>query len=99
MKHLLLIAALMCGNAWADLVATNGPNELRLIDSACTHEGILENIKPEYRDKFKRAQATVGNKTFAACWIDTGEGAYWVAFENGQSVAFSVTGFINQPGV
>jgi hypothetical protein len=41
----------------------------------------------------------VGNKTFAACWIDTGEGAYWVAFENGQSVAFSVTGFINQPGV
>jgi hypothetical protein len=100
MKHILLIAALMCGSAWADLVATNPRgDELRLMPAACTNEAVLEQIKPEHRDKFQKAQASIGGKIFAGRWVDTGEGAYLVFFSDGDRLILPVTAFINQPGV
>lgn len=97
----ILIAALAAGcvtAASADLVASTGGNELRLMASPCVHDGVLGMLKPEWRAAFKKAQATVGGKTFAACWIDTGEGAYFVQFEDGTGMGYPISGFVDQPG-
>lgn len=101
MKRILLASFLLMfwGGAWADLVATNGPNELRLMHSPCVHAGILGQLKEEFRPQFKKAQATIAGKTHFACWIDTGDGAYFVIWESGEGQAYPVTGFLDQPGV
>jgi hypothetical protein len=100
MKRLILAALMAAGPAAADLVATNPRgDELRLMPVACTNEAVLDQIKPEHRDKFQKAQASIGGKTFAGCWVDTGEGAYIVFFSDGDRLILPVTAFINQPGV
>jgi hypothetical protein len=101
MRNLICAAALAlaAGTAMADLVATNGRNELRLMTAACTNETVLEQIKPEWRDKFQRAHASIGGKPFAGCWVDTGEGAYIIFFDDGDRIAAPVTAFISSPGV
>lgn len=99
MKRILLASFLLMfwGGAWADLVATNGPNELRLMHSPCVHAGILGQLKEEFRPQFKKAQAIVGGKLFYACWIDNQEGAYVVFFEDGDMSMYPVTGFKVDP--
>jgi hypothetical protein len=99
MKRLLLIAALAAGPAMADLVARHKDNELRLQQGACTHEGILATLKPEFHDKFQRGQAMVAGKLFQACWIDTREGVYFVAFEDGAMQTYPITMFVEIPGI
>jgi hypothetical protein len=101
MKRILIAAAMLAASiAMADLVATNPRgDELRLMPAACVNEAVLEQIKPEFRDKFQKAQASIGGKTFAGCWVDTGEGAYIVFFSDGDRLILPVTAFINQPGV
>ena len=72
-RAIALLAFLMFwGGAWADLVAAHQGNELRLMPSPCVHGGILGLLKPEHRPLFKKGQATVGEKTYYACWLDTG---------------------------
>jgi hypothetical protein len=100
MKRIFLAALLTAGPAFADLVATNQRgDELRLMPTACTNEAVLEQIKPEHRDKFQKAQASIGGKTFAGCWVDTGEGAYLIFYADGDRSVAPVTIFTNQPGV
>jgi hypothetical protein len=101
MKRILIAAAMLAAStAMADLVATNTRgDELRLMPAPCTNEAVLDQIKPEHRDKFQKAQASIGGKTFAGCWVDTGEGAYLVFFSDGDRLILPVTAFINQPGV
>jgi hypothetical protein len=101
MKKLVFLAALLAAStAMADLVATNPRgDELRLMPAACVNEAVLEQIKPEFRDKFQKAQASIGGKTFAGCWVDTGEGAYLVFFSDGDRLVAPVTAFVNSPGV
>jgi hypothetical protein len=60
---------------------------------------VLGALKPEWRPKFKKAQATVGGRMFYACWIDTGEGVYWVAWEDGTSAGYPVGAFLDEPGI
>ena len=99
----LLIAALAAGFATfaaADLVATNKTgDELRLMPGPCVHGGILGQLKEEYRPLFKKGQAWVGGKMHYTCWIDTGDGFYFVAFEDGGGHAFPITAFTESPGV
>jgi hypothetical protein len=100
MKRIFLAALLTAGPAFADLVATNQRgDELRLMPVACANEAVLEQIKPEHRDKFQKAQASIGGKTFAGCWVDTGEGAYLIFYADGDRSVMPVTVFVNQPGV
>ena len=98
MKRFLLIAALIAAPAYADLVVSNGANELRLMPESCTNPAILERIKDEYRPQFKKAQASIDGKTFAGCWIDTQQGAYYVLYSDGGEAAYPVTAFIEAPG-
>jgi hypothetical protein len=96
MKKLLLAALLVAAPAMADLVASSGANELRLLNADCTNPAILAELKPEFHPLFKKAQATIGGKVIPACWIDTMEGAYFVKFEGGAGLypieAFSEAG-------
>jgi hypothetical protein len=101
MKRILIAAAMLAAStAMADLVATNTRgDELRLMPAPCTNEAVLDQIKPEHRDKFQKAQASIGGKTFAGCWVDTGEGAYLIFYADGDRSVMPVTVFVNQPGV
>jgi hypothetical protein len=101
MKRILLAAILAAGPAMADMVASNGAgDELRLFDRPCAIESIRARINPEYVDKFQAAQAIVGGKVIRACYIDTGEGFYYLMPEGAeQGIAYPVTIFISSPGV
>jgi len=99
MKSLLIAAILAAGPALADLVTTNGGNELRLMPGPCVHGGILGMLKPEHRAQFKKGQAYVQGKMFYACWTDTGEGSYVVFYDDGDVKVYSITSFTDQPGV
>lgn len=98
-RYILILAALLCGPAMADLVLTAGKSELRLLDSPCTHPAILEGIKAEYRSDFRRGYAALDTKVLQACWVDTMQGVYWISFESGESLALPVAAFTNEPGV
>jgi hypothetical protein len=101
MKRVLL-AALAAGistSAAADLVAKNGDNELRLLNTPCVNSAVLAHIRDEWRDKFKTAQAQLGPQFFHACWIDTEQGAYFVIYSDGDQSAIPVRAFIDQPGI
>ena len=100
MKRLLIAAILAVGPAYADLIATNsGGDELRLMHSPCTHGGVLGHLDKDKRVQFKKAQSWVQGKLLYACWIDTGDGAYWVVYEDGEGKPYSITSFIDKPGV
>lgn len=101
-KFLIGIVLLLAwgGAAHADLITRSGTSELRLFMSPCVHAGILGQLNPEWRPKFRQGQLTLENKPFMyACWIDTGEGAYYVLLENGNDGLFPITAFIEQPGI
>lgn len=51
-----------------DLVAYQGTNAIRLTDAACTDNAVLERLEPQLRKHFRSARATVGGKTYQACW-------------------------------
>jgi hypothetical protein len=100
MKSVLLAATLFAAcSAMADLVASNGENELRLMPGPCVHGGILGMLKPEHRPQFRKGQAWVEGKMFYACWADTGEGSYIVFYDDGDVKVYSVTSFTDKPGV
>lgn len=100
MRYLLAALVLLTMPARADLVATNSAkDELRLMPGPCIHGGTLGLIAEEWRSRFKKAQADIGGRLVFGCWIDTGEGWYWVIFETGQGIAYPITSFLDQPGV
>jgi hypothetical protein len=99
MRKLFCLLALLAFPAWADLVAKDGENEVRLMMTPCRSAAILATIKPEHRDEFQAGQATFEGRGYTFCWGDTKEGAYWLAFDNGKHAVISVTSFINSPGI
>ena len=92
MRTLLMAALLAAGPALAEKVASNGSNELRLLDAACDHADILPHLKPEFHHRFKRAQATLQGRVIRACWIhtaeDDGEDTFYVIFEDGIGASY-----------
>lgn len=100
MKRLIALAFLLLSSgAFADFVTRSGQNELRLMASPCVHAGILGHLKEEWRAKFNKAQASISGKTHYACWIDTGDGSYFVIWEDGTGVAYAITSFLHEPGI
>lgn len=97
MRHLICAALLAASPAMADMVLrTPVGDELRLTEEACTNAAVLGNLKPEWRDKFKRARAVVGGTVFEACYIDTMQGAYYIAFSDGDQSTLPITAFIQE---
>lgn len=99
---LILLASLLCSMpAGADLVARNGENELRLMPTACVHGQTLGRLNPEWRSRFKKAQATLGGRLHFGCWINVPDenGIVWVLLEGGDGFALSIGAFSDQPGI
>lgn len=85
--------ALLAFSATADLVATNGRDSLRLKQAPCTNEAVLPLIREEFRPQFRAGSAEIAGKRHETCWIDTGEGVYVIFFDDGDSLAISITVF------
>jgi hypothetical protein len=80
---LLCAAALVAAPVLADeLVAKNGNDSVRLSDSPCSSEQVLNRLKPQYRSELRDATAVVQGQTFKACWIVEGQAAH-LLYEDG----------------
>jgi len=78
-----MCSALVAAPAFAnDLVARQGSDVIRLVNAACTSEGVLSRVSPQMRSQFRAAQATVDGRTYAACWRMTPSAAHLV-YEDG----------------
>ncbi len=100
-KYVVFIALLLSwgGAAWADAVLRTDNGMLRLSDTPCVNEGILSQIQPQWKDKFRRANAVVNGKAFEACWIGEAQGGVFVLFEDGDEGRFAWKQFKPEPGV
>lgn len=65
--------------------------EIRLMERPCA-DALREHIKPEYRDQFQSARATIRGSRFEGCWIADGEDITLI-FENGEWVAMNRSQF------
>lgn len=80
---LLCAAALLAAPVLADeLVASNGDDSVRLSDSPCSSEQVLNRLKPQFRAELRDATAVVQGQTFKACWIVNGHAAH-LLYEDG----------------
>ena len=73
---LFCAAALLAAPVLADeLVAKSGNDSVRLSDSPCSSEQVLNRLKPQYRSELRDATAIVQGQTFRACWVVEGHAA------------------------
>ena len=90
---LLCAAALVAGPAMADeVIASNGSDSVRLSDSQCTNEKVLERATPPVREKLRSAVATISGQSFNACWTVEGNMAHLV-YEDGDQGLVPLTEF------
>ncbi len=89
-----LIAFFICGVAHADLVASNGANELRLKPGPCVLNIALAVIPPKMQPQYHEGFATANGTTYTACWTDTRDGYYLVLFSDGAIGVYPVTAFV-----
>lgn len=92
MKRLAFILALLCGSAWADLVATEGASSLRLKQEPCPLE-ILRLLPEGTRGYFQRAEAVIEGTPFAACWAVTPRGVVVLKFSDDDDGEVPITAF------
>lgn len=94
MKYVLLCAAaLLAAPAMADeVIASNGPDSVRLSDGQCSSQKILEQLEPGVRDQLKDATATIDGQSFKACWVVDGGVAHLV-YEDGDEGMVPLTEF------
>ena len=80
---LFCAAALLAAPALADeLVASNGNDSVRLSNTPCTSELVLNRLQPQMRGELRDAIAVVEGKTFKACWVVEGHAAH-LLYEDG----------------
>lgn len=90
---LLCAATLLAAPAMADeVIASNGVDSVRLSDTQCTNEKVLEQATPPVRDQLRGAVATISGQSFSACWIVQGNMAYLV-YEDGDQGLVPLTEF------
>lgn len=77
----------------------NGDNEMHLYDGPCVHAGTLGHLQPQWRDKFKKAMATIGGKIWYACWIEMNAESVFVIFEDGDQFIGELDKFSSNPGI
>jgi hypothetical protein len=80
---LLCAAALLAAPVLADeMVASSGNDSVRLSNSPCSSEHVLNRLKPQYRAELRDATAVVQGQTFKACWVVEGQAAH-LLYEDG----------------
>ena len=65
-----------------EMVAINGNDSVRLYDSPCTSQKVLERVTPELPAALKDASAVVQGQPYKACWIIDGDAAH-LLYEDG----------------
>jgi hypothetical protein len=94
---LLCAAALLAVPAFADeVVASNGVDSVRLSDSQCSSDKVLEQIEPGMRAQLKDATAVIDGQSLKACWILDGKSAHLV-YEDGDEGIVPLSEF-RKPG-
>lgn len=77
------LAALAAAPSFAqELVARQGDDSVRLSDSQCTSQPVLNRLEPGTSGQFRAASAVFQGKKFQACWRMVGNAAYLV-YEDG----------------
>ena len=94
-----LILALLVFPAFAgERIARDGKDYVRIIDSPCVHAGTLAHIRPQWRAKFQKAEASISGQRWFACWIEHDSGAIYVIFEDGDEGMMAAHAFKDDPG-
>jgi hypothetical protein len=90
---LLCAAALVAAPAFADeVVASNGNDSVRLSDSPCTSQQVLNFLEPSLRPALRDASAVVQGQSFKACWIVHGDAAH-LLYEDGDQGLIPLSDF------
>jgi len=95
MKFVLLCSAALLAAAPAfaeEVVASNGQDSVRLSDSQCSSQKILEQVEPAMREQLKDGNAQIDGQQFHACWIVDGNVAHLV-YEDGDEGMVPLTEF------
>lgn len=88
MKALVFCAAAVAALAAApasfaqELVARQGNDSVRLSDTACTTQSVLNRLEPGTSGEYHAASAVFQGQKFQACWRMVGNAAYLV-YEDG----------------
>lgn len=93
-----LCVAAFATTAHADMIASNGNDRVRLTDKPCTTAKVLEMINPILHSRVRQASATVGAKSYLACWMVLGEHAA-LLYEDGDQGRIPLRDFKPAPGV
>lgn len=83
MRLAVLCAALVVAPAFADdLVARHGSDTVRLADSPCAVEQVLELVPVQMREEFHAASAVLEGRNFSGCWRVMGNAVH-LLYEDG----------------
>jgi hypothetical protein len=90
---LVCAAAFLAAPALADeLVASNGTDLVRLSDSPCTSEQVLQRLTPALHATLRAATAVVQGQSFKACWVIHGNAAH-LLYEDGDQGLIPLSDF------
>lgn len=90
---LLCAAALLAAPAIAEeVVATNGSDSVRLSDSQCSIQKVLELVPATMREQLRDATAVIQGQSLKACWVVNGKAAH-LLYEDGDQGIVPLTEF------
>lgn len=69
-----------------ELVARQGDDSVRLSDTACTSQEVLNRLEPGTADDYKAASAVFQGQKFNACWRVMGNVAHLVYEDGDQGI-------------
>jgi hypothetical protein len=98
MKKLLIAAMFAASPAFADFVARDGKDSLRLTNVPCP-ETMAKHIPADLMERFRAAVAIVDGQTHLGCWTLRADGAVFLRYEDGDAGAVPQSLFRNEPGV
>jgi hypothetical protein len=76
-------AALLAAPAIADeVIATNGSDSVRLSDTQCSSDKVLELVPPALQTRMKNATAVIQGQSLRACWVADEKSAH-LLYEDG----------------
>lgn len=94
-----VVLALYSKKAHADaLVARSGGDSVRLLTEPCKNAAVLDQLKPEYHERFRAGEGNIGGKKYALCWI-ANNGNVFLIYEDGDKGQAPMSVFERESGV
>jgi hypothetical protein len=89
MKYLVVVLAVLLGllsfPAYADRIARQGNDWVRITDKPCTNEAVVKHLQAP-AEKFGEAVAQFNGQPYHACWISFRGGVYLVYEDGDQGI-------------